>query len=418
MKKVIALMIVVLFLVSCQTTPSDKEVDEVLSQLSDEELQELSELDLEEDALVGEARGKKSNTYRSLSRELMRNKNYHRKLSKELTKRYQYIINKEIEVEKNTEEPKEEEQNQGDKVNIQNNQFSPASIEITVGDTVKWVNNDDTTHQIVGGYFGSGDLNQGDEYSHTFNNVGVLPYACGIHPSMQGIISVNAVEAEEEQNQDDKLSPLKDKGSAGDPEEEKKYKCTDFDKSKEPFDLFASHIQHKKMVIEEITPGFTINSEEDVCSGDLLTEYYCTEENKMSSKEINCIPENVDENGCYDYDYYGGCDEGKCILEIGSSKCTETIQDFLEKALYKMNHCILAHETSESVKIIDDVEYVIKFLDVQAPPPRVSFTLEYEGGSEYFTNKVGTEEETLEDGTKVIISEISLGENSATICIE
>ena len=130
------------------------------------------------------------------------------------------------------------------------------------------------------------------------------------------------------------------------------------------------------------------------------------------------IPENVDENGCYDYDYYGGCDEGKCILEIGSSKCTETIQDFLEKALYKMNHCILAHETSESVKIIDDVEYVIKFLDVQAPPPRVSFTLEYEGGSEYFTNKVGTEEETLEDGTKVIISEISLGENSATICIE
>ena len=91
-------------------------------------------------------------------------------------------------------------------VNIQNDQFSPASIEITVGDTVKWVNNDDATHHIVGDGFGNGEFNQGDEYSKTFNEVGVFPYACGIHPEEQsekGIISVNAAGEAEVQEEED-----------------------------------------------------------------------------------------------------------------------------------------------------------------------------------------------------------------------
>jgi len=95
-------------------------------------------------------------------------------------------------------------------VNIQNDQFSPASIEITVGDTVKWVNNDDATHHIVGDGFGNGEFNQGDEYSKTFNEVGVFPYACGIHPEEQsekGIISVNAAgEAEVQEEEDEEES--------------------------------------------------------------------------------------------------------------------------------------------------------------------------------------------------------------------
>ena len=326
MKKIIVLILVVFFLVGCQTTPSDEEVEKALAELSNEELQELSEMDLDEsDALVGEAKFRKRSKMWEKAR---KNPKSSLILTRELTKRK--IVNKE-------------------------------------------------------------DLKKYNQKNY------------------EDSFPVKPDHKEKDNGEEPKI------------EYEKEYTCKDLDKSSEPFSPLEKHAQKKLPVLETIKEGMVTTkykSEWDYCNEDVLTEYYCTKENKMENIEINCLPEGIDENGCFDYDHYDGCDDGKCVVEIGSSKCIENVYDLLEEEQYKSDHCISAYETSKSVKIIDGKEYVIKFLDIQAPPPMVSFTLEYEDGSEYFTNKVGNEEETLEDGTKVIISEISLGENSATICIE
>lgn len=77
-------------------------------------------------------------------------------------------------------------------VNIQNMAFNPATLNVKVGTTVKWVNMDSTTHQVVSntGVFNSGVLKNGQSYTYTFNKTGTYPYYCSIHPSMKGTIVV------------------------------------------------------------------------------------------------------------------------------------------------------------------------------------------------------------------------------------
>ena len=49
------------------------------------------------------------------------------------------------------------------------------------------------THDVVSdtGLFNSGNLNNGMSYNYTFNQTGVYPYHCSIHPSMTGTIVVS-----------------------------------------------------------------------------------------------------------------------------------------------------------------------------------------------------------------------------------
>ena len=75
-------------------------------------------------------------------------------------------------------------------VNIQNNAFNPSSVQIPAGSTVKWVNLDSVQHEPKGNVFDSGPLNQNGVFEHTFNQAGTYNYACAIHPSMQGTITV------------------------------------------------------------------------------------------------------------------------------------------------------------------------------------------------------------------------------------
>jgi plastocyanin len=77
-------------------------------------------------------------------------------------------------------------------VAIQNFAFNPATLTVKAGTTVKWVNLDSTTHQVVSdtGLFDSGDLGNGKSFSYTFNQTGNYPYHCRIHPSMTGSIVV------------------------------------------------------------------------------------------------------------------------------------------------------------------------------------------------------------------------------------
>jgi plastocyanin len=75
-------------------------------------------------------------------------------------------------------------------ISISNFAFNPASVTVSTGDTVRWTNQDSTTHTVTGSSFKSGSLAQGDTYEFKFTEPGVYDYACSIHPSMKGTITV------------------------------------------------------------------------------------------------------------------------------------------------------------------------------------------------------------------------------------
>jgi len=77
-------------------------------------------------------------------------------------------------------------------VNIYGSAFSPKSVTITEGDTVKWVNKDSGTHQILEdkGRFVSAILRPNQSYSFTFNAAGTYTYKDELHPKIKGTITV------------------------------------------------------------------------------------------------------------------------------------------------------------------------------------------------------------------------------------
>ena len=80
-------------------------------------------------------------------------------------------------------------------VSISNFAFSPTPINVHVGDTVTWKNNDATTHTVTSDtgsavQFSSGNVGQGSTYAFMFTQAGDFAYHCSIHPSMHGIVHV------------------------------------------------------------------------------------------------------------------------------------------------------------------------------------------------------------------------------------
>ncbi len=69
--------------------------------------------------------------------------------------------------------------------------LSPAAVEVTVGGSVTWTNEDSATHNLQGdGGIVSGDLAQGATYTKTFDTAGTFNYHCVIHPTMTGQVIV------------------------------------------------------------------------------------------------------------------------------------------------------------------------------------------------------------------------------------
>ena len=73
--------------------------------------------------------------------------------------------------------------------------YSPASVEITVGDTVEWISRDSTdVHTVTHDdqtTFRSEILKEGDKFTLTFAAAGSYPYFCEIHGSgMAGVVEV------------------------------------------------------------------------------------------------------------------------------------------------------------------------------------------------------------------------------------
>lgn len=82
-------------------------------------------------------------------------------------------------------------------------EFAPHTITVDVGSRVTWSNTDHFAHRLVAAdvagtestgaeSFGSEDLDFGDSFQHVFATVGRFPYHCKIHPSMTGLVIVEA----------------------------------------------------------------------------------------------------------------------------------------------------------------------------------------------------------------------------------
>jgi plastocyanin len=70
--------------------------------------------------------------------------------------------------------------------------FDPAQITIATGTTVSWSNEDSVPHTVTStdGAFDSGIFDPGADFTWTFAQPGSFPYACQIHPLMQGTVIV------------------------------------------------------------------------------------------------------------------------------------------------------------------------------------------------------------------------------------
>jgi hypothetical protein len=54
------------------------------------------------------------------------------------------------------------------------------------------VNKDGAPHNVTGTGWASPELQQGDSFTYTFDAAGIYPYACSLHPGMNGVVIVGA----------------------------------------------------------------------------------------------------------------------------------------------------------------------------------------------------------------------------------
>ncbi len=71
--------------------------------------------------------------------------------------------------------------------------FTPSTITVTAGTTVKWTNSDGVNHTVTGntGIFNSGTVVNNGTFSFTFTAAGTFPYHCTLHSGMTGTVVVN-----------------------------------------------------------------------------------------------------------------------------------------------------------------------------------------------------------------------------------
>ncbi len=80
-------------------------------------------------------------------------------------------------------------------VRIEGYVFTPATISIPLGETVRWTNYDAVVHTSTSdtGKWDSGPLNQNQFYDYAFADYGSFPYHCTPHPWMVGKVVVTGV---------------------------------------------------------------------------------------------------------------------------------------------------------------------------------------------------------------------------------
>ena len=78
----------------------------------------------------------------------------------------------------------------GTTVTIDDRQYNPDPVTVSVGDTVTWSNVSDEDHNVRGGPFNSPTMHPSNTFSFTFPQKGTIKYVCDFHPTMKGTIKV------------------------------------------------------------------------------------------------------------------------------------------------------------------------------------------------------------------------------------
>lgn len=75
---------------------------------------------------------------------------------------------------------------------IRNMSYVQQRLEVTVGTTIEWTNNDPLEHSVTAANksFSSGLISPGKSYRHTFTKAGTYDFYCMPHPFMKGVIVV------------------------------------------------------------------------------------------------------------------------------------------------------------------------------------------------------------------------------------
>jgi plastocyanin len=76
--------------------------------------------------------------------------------------------------------------------------YQPNPVQVSVGSTVTWTNDDAQPHTVSSGQnatpdgtFDSGIMAPQGTFEHTFTEAGEFPYFCLLHPNMVGTVSVS-----------------------------------------------------------------------------------------------------------------------------------------------------------------------------------------------------------------------------------
>ena len=79
-----------------------------------------------------------------------------------------------------------------DQIEIADFKYDPATVTVDAGTEVTWTNSDDAAHTATAddSSFDTGDLDQGDSNSVTFDEPGAFTYYCRFHPFMKATVEV------------------------------------------------------------------------------------------------------------------------------------------------------------------------------------------------------------------------------------
>jgi plastocyanin len=84
---------------------------------------------------------------------------------------------------------------QGYVVQITPGSFNPRVLQILAGNTVTWINYDESVHTVTADdeSFDSGDIKPGQSFSVVVTTPGDHPYHCKYDPSMVGLLKVTGI---------------------------------------------------------------------------------------------------------------------------------------------------------------------------------------------------------------------------------
>jgi len=76
--------------------------------------------------------------------------------------------------------------------------FLPSTLHADTGETITFVNRDPVPHNVSGTGWGQyEDLAQGERFTTSFTDPGIYPFACTLHPGMNGVVLVGQTAASE-----------------------------------------------------------------------------------------------------------------------------------------------------------------------------------------------------------------------------